>query len=471
MGNGGLSCSRSPYTGLPQSAPEESSDVPETDKPPDGVETEAWNRALAAGTAMQFLRPRDNFTTTLETNSVYGAALILPQVSRTADHSIGFTAVAMRAYVLLVLNVVLQGFLLYMICKEERIVSKFAGQMRLCDFAAGVADCPDTANCVGPGGTLIDSTRLYDFNLWSTRVYVRDSLKILFPDKIDEINEHVDPGEYGVESYYLRFVSVFLFIMGLWHDLKGSWAIAILLFKVPTASESWMTYEVPACESKERVKQLLGCSELDFVKFRVAGMPMKWKLINVVFVLLPKLYLWLLAIDIGTVFLMETAAIEDMIINAVALGFILDIDELICLSLMSETSKHILTNTAEPVYYDIESMENASPRLVFELHQKNKRWSWCGFELWWRVVPGRLVVIVMTTAFFISKYYSENCMHQDDGSWVAKDVNRPLSDKLAFASFIFGPFPTLFPVLTQEESVWTMPDAIGYEFGVEYKVG
>ena len=46
-------------------------------------------------------------------------------------------------------------------------------------------------------------------------------------------------------------------------------------------------------------------------------MPIKWKFINFFFVLLPKFYIWLVTVDAGIVFLLETAAIEEMIINAV----------------------------------------------------------------------------------------------------------------------------------------------------------
>jgi hypothetical protein len=77
-------------------------------------------------------------------------------------------------------------------------------------------------------------------------------------------------------------------------------------------------------------------------------MPFRWKLINLCFVVLPKVYIWLLMVDIGTLFLMETAGIEDMIMNAVALSFILSIDELICSGLFSDTSKHML-ETIEPL--------------------------------------------------------------------------------------------------------------------------
>merc|ERR1719401_1073059 len=65
------------------------------------------------------------------------------------------------------------------------------------------------------------------------------------------------------------------------------------------------------------------------VKIKIAGMPRYWKVVNVVFVVFPRILFWILMLDSGHIFLMETAPIEDTIINAVSLFFILSIDELI----------------------------------------------------------------------------------------------------------------------------------------------
>eukprot|EP00439_Symbiodinium_sp_Y106_P074806 s169_g14.t1 len=80
----------------------------------------------------------------------------------------------------------------------------FAGQMHLCDFGASVKACPDASNCVGPSGTVYTPARLYSFPIWSTRVFVRDSMKAVFPEYAEKIDEQVDPGEYGLENYTCR---------------------------------------------------------------------------------------------------------------------------------------------------------------------------------------------------------------------------------------------------------------------------
>merc|ERR1712139_628536 len=101
-----------------------------------------------------------------------------------------------------------------------------------------------------------------------------------------------------------------------------------------------MTYEFP--ELGQKAKRPEGWSELEQLRFVLAGMPRGWKIANLIILWFPKIYLWLLTVDIGVIFLMETAKIEDMIINSVALAFILSIDELIFESLMPTMAKHMM---------------------------------------------------------------------------------------------------------------------------------
>ena len=130
------------------------------------------------------------------------------------------------------------------------------------------------------GGFFAPQDRMYNWGVWTTRIFVRDSFKSLFPDRSEEIEAKIDPGEYGVErtlaylgfnflgslfccflllinwwswrfkrfhkdskrgglffvvffggwwsgrcswGYYLRIICCFLYVIGLWPDLSGSW--------------------------------------------------------------------------------------------------------------------------------------------------------------------------------------------------------------------------------------------------------
>lgn len=419
-----------------------------------------WSSQVAAGKAMQILESQGRVTISVEAHSVYGAALVMPQLARTSGWALTYTALAIRSYLGMVLNVIIQGYLLYMLSKEERLLDKYAGQMHLCDFGAHLEDCSneDTPNCIGPGGTRYTYERLYNWNQWATRVYVKQALLDLFPEMRDDIVDKVDPGEYGLESHLLRTLCCFIFVVGLWSDLVRSTAIVQMLWYVPTKHEPWIIYEVPEWDTKDRMKKVRGWSELDFVKFRIAGMPGSWKVMNTLFLVFPKVYLWVLTVDIGVVYLMETSTISDMIINAVALAFILSIDELLASVLMSHTTQHVLSLTEN--FYPFEGEAGDESDIdCFEFNEKDKDWNICTWRFYKTSFPMPIVGPLLCTLFFMCKYYREHCVTLEDGSWVSKAVRKPLVGDLPLTSFLFGPFPMWFPIGTAEEPMWEMPDS------------
>lgn len=438
---------------IPTDLPTPPDDINCIDMCPPGMDETKWNGRVAAGKAVGILEDRETTVITVERESVYGAALVLPQLARSCRWPLSFTALVIRSYILLLTNVLLQGGLLYMIAKEERLLDKFSGQPRLCDFGAGVTGCPNGPNCVGPGGTVFDPKRHYAWSLWTTRRFVKQSFLNVFPNLQEKIDAAIDPGEYGLESYYLRITSVYVFVLGVWADLSASFELAALLWQVPTARESWLSYEFP--DLKEKMARKETWSELELVIFGVAGMPRKWKIFNLCILVLPKLYLWLLTIDIGVVFLMETAKIEDMIINTVALAFILSIDELIFASLMPTMAKHMMENIGD---YQVGNVQESTywSHDALKKHKLDLRWGATTPSLYTRVFPMRLLAIGGITLFFITKYYVESCRRAPDGSLVAKDVHLPASEHLSFPAFLFGPIPGLWPVETEEEPVWQM---------------
>merc|ERR1719460_1544985 len=103
-----------------------------------------------------------------------------------------------------------------------------------------------------------------------------------------------------------------------------------LIWKVPTKAEPWIhpRPREPGCGP------LLG--SLDEVRVTIAGIPMPWKILNLVIVVVPKFMLWKLTAETGITILMETAGIDDLVTNSVGLTFILGLDELIGSALMRE---------------------------------------------------------------------------------------------------------------------------------------
>merc|ERR1719343_1114368 len=133
-------------------------------------------------------------------------------------------------------------------------------------------------------------------------------------------------------------------MMAIVDDLKGTIALFTLLWHVPNEPECWIRYEVPEWESKEQVKEQREWTELELVKFKVCGMPLLWKFLNFLFIALPKSLIWWTLSTSGIHFLMETAGIVDLVVNCMALTFILQVDEMIFERLATVAAKYIMAN-------------------------------------------------------------------------------------------------------------------------------
>ncbi|CAE8622554.1 unnamed protein product [Polarella glacialis] len=325
--------------------------------------------------------------------------------------------------------------------------------------------------------------------MWASRVFVRDSFLAMFPERAAEMAEKVDPGEYGLESYWLRVVSCLLFMIGLWPDIAGSGNLFLLLWHIPTSSEPWMCTKAAgddvdgkfpslepaglgpsssksmAAPERQKGSKRKGSSKKEDisdsgVKFAVAGMPCHWKILNFMFVLLPKVYIWILTVDAGILFLMETAGIEDMVINAVALAFILELDEVIYEAMFSDAAKNIMDDlegwhASQDVADDHD--DNDSDMWFWTKHQANRSYTIFSPRLWGLIFPYRLVSMIGVLTFFQFKYYLEHCIHLPDGSWISDDLRVPVSYQMSIRSFLGGPIPKIFSIVTSPEVAWSMP--------------
>lgn len=443
------------------------------------------NKKWVAAKCLRVMKYRTGAYCKVDVGSVYGAALALPQLARSSGWMLSYSVLAVRGLFFMAINVVLQGFLLFMISKEERIVDKLGGQMYLCDFGASLANCPDGPNCVGPGGTVYTSTRLFNWDMWATRRFVRDSLKMIFPDQADAVQSQVDPGEYGLESYYLRITCCFLFVLGLWFDLVGSWEMLELIRCVPSQSDSWIEPNEDADVAddpngkKKRSSMAVNAqaaeeefddgADLGFVKLKITGMPVAWKVFNTLCVFCPKVYLWILTVDIGIVFLMETSVINDMIINCVALAFILTIDELMFNVLPTECGELLNALESYPKFKHIQEHTDEEEEAM---HQNEMNWSLFTPKLWANMVPRRLLSMLAVTIFFCSKYYYEHCIMLQDGSWISPDFHYPGENTIPLMSFFTGPIPALFPIpRSQGPYAWQMPHLNRTGYRDEYPEG
>eukprot|EP00913_Durusdinium_trenchii_P012393 g11634.t1 len=350
----------------------------------------------------------------------------LVRTEGSAGYPKNFVILALRSYIFLAVNYICQVLVLYMIAKEELIWDAFAGQMFLCDFGRNAGDCPNGSDCVG--GTMYTPSRVYSWGVWSTRVFVRDALLAIFPQKSEEIHQFADPGEtLGGEALEERSINI---IRMFWDS--------------PNQAECWLDYEVPEWAEKESCRAIHGWSEVDLCKLKIAGMPLHWKIINLFVIIIPKLLLWWLTAQSGTTFLMEreTSAIDNMVVNSVALAFILQIDELLCSELMSETTKTLLDMVQD---YELHGYTEANQD--YEKHL-DADWSW--YEIM-SLVPYKLVVVLLFTMLFVRLYYWTHCVQNEDGGYVSREMRHPLTTHF---SFLCAFFSSIFKPQTENEPFW-----------------
>jgi len=408
------------------------------------LEQESARRAAAT----LFVILGNNNPCRVETGSVYGPAIVMPQFARSTGYHKRVTELAMRSLLFVAVNIAVQGWILFMFSKEQMVMDKFAGKMALCDFGGSIEECPDATGCIGPGGTVYAPPRLYPFAQWTSRNFVKDSLKALFPERADDIERTIDPGEYGVESTLCRLLCCFLFMMAVTKDAFQIYELWRLLWNVPSFPESWISYENYAGLLEPELSEHRTLS-LCQVKLRIAGMPMNWKIFNVIFILLPKMLFWVMTADLGIAFLMNTSGITDSIVNSMALAFILSIDELIFETATAGRTKYMMDNT-EPYHPHKLAAEKCAPEEHILCEDERHRRSMFCPDLF----PQRLLFVVVLTWIFLSVYYYTRCEQAPDGTWVSRPLHLP---KSMHFSALTAYLPIFFDLPVEEEPVWTMP--------------
>lgn len=393
--------------------------------------------AQSAAYAMDvFLKLEHQGYAGLERESVYGAAIAIPQIARSSGWSEEYVALTVRTYFFLSLNIVAQSLLLSYVGQSAKIMAPFGGQMHLCDFGANMAECPGDPNCRGPGGTELTPSRLYSYNLWSTRLFVRDSLQSLFPDRHHEIGANVDPGEYGLENYYCRSVCCCVFLLGVVNDLYCAVRLLHLLWVIPTRADMWVLPN--KAEASDSINMPI---------FRVAGMPWAYKVSCFIFVFVPKAILWCCTTSLGFHFIMETAGIVDQVLGCMSMIFILSIDEMIMSNLTTSATKHIMDNIQFLATFET-NPDGVSDGEVSSFSPS----SLLSLKFWAVLFPKRAVLVVVLQVLFTAKYYWTAC-HLVNGAWVSNDMYLPMSVRASPINLMFET-----GVDKQKDPFWTMPD-------------
>jgi len=151
-------------------------------------------------------------------------------------------------------------------------------------------------------------------------------------------------------------------------------------------------------------------------------------------------------------FLMETAGIDNTIINSTALVFILNIDELIFETVTTVQTRHMMS---EVLAYtvpkppdqsrDVRDSEETEENLIER--SGAKRWTMNMF-------PRKLSLCTVLWLVLLVSYYFGSCQPSPDGTLVSQPMYAPISTDYSHFSALF---PFLFPVEHQEDPYWTMP--------------
>jgi len=376
----------------------------------------------------------------VEINSVFGAGVLIPQLARCTGWSRGLIQVTIKTYLLVIFGFFVQTELLRFFTQEELVMDAYGGQAYLCEFGAPFENCPDDPTCAGPAGSKITPERMYSYATYSSRRFMKTALLDLFPDKKDEIEDKVDPGEYGAESRWCRWLCCYLFMMGVMSELRSIFLLGQLLYMIPTEAGEWVSMEesgVAAATGRRSIHTV----EDDALIVKVAGMPLLWKMVNLIFILFPKAIVWRLTATAGVTFLMETEGISDVVINAVALAFVLQIDEMIFESLIPGELREIIVSCRD---YDCKKA----------LEDRAEEPSILSFNTMLLTFPVYGIATLALTAYFVYfDYYLAHCEWQASGFFASKPMYLPMSSKFSFFQALTMEWSASFE--QEKEPYWT----------------
>mmetsp|Transcript_88382 Transcript_88382/g.156723 ORF Transcript_88382/g.156723 Transcript_88382/m.156723 type:complete len:171 (-) Transcript_88382:40-552(-) len=165
---------------------------------------------------------------------------------------------------------------------------------------------------------------------------------------------------------------------------------------------------------------------------------------------------------------METAGIDDMIVNSIALTFILDIDELCLQTFTTPYMKGVLTRCRDLPLSDFKSELEREWLTDGETHvsemlalhrlgdnQLQKRFSL--LDTIYAIFPFRFLGVLATASFFVFSYYLGHCNNSEAGflRYWPKPLFLAESTKYSVLNSFF---PRFFPVVSNGDPIWSMPN-------------
>merc|ERR1719326_967803 len=116
---------------------------------------------------------------------------------------------------------------------------------------------------------------------------------------------------------------------------------------------------------------------------------MRWKVLVVVCIIIPRIFIWRMLTLAGVHFLMETAAMVDQIVNTTALSFVLTTDELILERLATQATKHMMSSLEDTQLFDYTPYADETDQQALERYDTHEM-SWCVGKHSFPLFPKRL---------------------------------------------------------------------------------
>jgi hypothetical protein len=293
----------------------------------------------------------DNVERGLDSDDPWDTTIGLIQLARSTGWNLHFSMLALRQFIRLFFAALIQWAILRYFGYSLMTMQPYGGQPWLCNMGEDFMDCSETdpgPNCIGPGGQPYTKASLFsDFGTWSSRMFLRDSLAAIYADDplgapmTDKIYDkgNIDPGEYGLEDSTIRYLALLLFAIQIQAELRSIIDSLVVISWCPCTNDPWLSADSDAKTNDE-------------VHFVHGGIPWYWKIFSY-FIILFKLAVAMFTGVLGTRFLLDTAAIQDLIFNSLALTFIFTLDDLIQ-SAWSTKEPQRMMEKLEPIKTDRE---------------------------------------------------------------------------------------------------------------------
>ena len=186
-----------------------------------------------------------------------------------------------------------------------------------------------------------------------------------------------------MESQIARLACALIFGVNLMNDMRDIYRLWELVIEVPSADDGgdllfWVITDEEEEDGEEKEEPEENEEEKQTTRFQIRGMPRRWKAIYLALLVFPRSVVWVALAHQGFRFLMETGTVEDVILNSLALGYILDIDELIYAVCTSEVVKRIMEKLED---YDPPAAQRRSTFSVSSALRAEKHVSQASYEL------------------------------------------------------------------------------------------